>query len=261
MWDRQFFIVGAQRSGTTYLARVLDAHPEIEMAMPLAPEPKYFLRDDFPRLRPGDYLARCYGRKPGASRRGEKGTSYLERTEAARRIAAWFPRTQLIFILRHPADRAVSNYHFSRHHGFETLPMAEAFTPEMDRRDFDRRRTSVSPFAYLRRGRYIDDLRAYGQVFAPEQLIVLIYEGLVGALAPIQQLYRTLGVADDFVPHPVIDQRVNPGAGHAPPLDPELGQFLNDHYADSIAELEAHLGRTIPAWDRSAVGCLEAAAR
>ena len=38
-----FVIVGAQRSGTTYLYGLLDEHPEIEMARPVRPEPKFFL--------------------------------------------------------------------------------------------------------------------------------------------------------------------------------------------------------------------------
>jgi hypothetical protein len=38
-----FVIPGAQRSGTTLLWRLLDQHPEIQMARPLRPEPKYFL--------------------------------------------------------------------------------------------------------------------------------------------------------------------------------------------------------------------------
>ena len=41
-----FFIVGAQRCGTTYLYNLLDEHPEIEMAKPVKPEPKFFMKDD-----------------------------------------------------------------------------------------------------------------------------------------------------------------------------------------------------------------------
>jgi hypothetical protein len=40
-----FFIVGAQRSGTTYLYHLLSEHPSINMATPVWPEPKFFLID------------------------------------------------------------------------------------------------------------------------------------------------------------------------------------------------------------------------
>ena len=38
---RNLFIVGAQRSGTSYLYKCLDIHPNIEMAKPSIPEPKF----------------------------------------------------------------------------------------------------------------------------------------------------------------------------------------------------------------------------
>jgi hypothetical protein len=41
-----FIIGGAPRSGTTWLYELLDRHPDVHMAKPLAPEPKFFLRDD-----------------------------------------------------------------------------------------------------------------------------------------------------------------------------------------------------------------------
>ena len=40
-----FIIGGAPRSGTSWLYQVLDMHPEIHMAKPIKPEPKFFLID------------------------------------------------------------------------------------------------------------------------------------------------------------------------------------------------------------------------
>ena len=40
------FIVGAQRSGSTYLYNLLDGHPEVSMIRPARPEPKFFLSQD-----------------------------------------------------------------------------------------------------------------------------------------------------------------------------------------------------------------------
>ena len=39
---RHLLVVGAQRCGTTYLSRALDAHPDATMARPSPPEPKVF---------------------------------------------------------------------------------------------------------------------------------------------------------------------------------------------------------------------------
>ena len=42
--NNNFFIVGAQRSGTTWLYRMLQQHPQIALAEPCSPEAKYFLQ-------------------------------------------------------------------------------------------------------------------------------------------------------------------------------------------------------------------------
>ena len=54
-----FFIIGAQRSGTTYLYHLLDEHPEICMARPLRPEPKFFLKNEL-YARGLEYYETCY---------------------------------------------------------------------------------------------------------------------------------------------------------------------------------------------------------
>jgi hypothetical protein len=248
--NRHFFIVGAQRSGTTYLHSILDEHPEIEMAKPVAPEPKFFLRDDFPVLTRKDYCALFFGRKPSAIRFGEKSTSYIEHKPAIRRIAAWYPDAQLIFLLRNPATRAVSNYHLSKNRGFETLPMPQAFLEEDDRRElYDRTRISASPFAYLKRGRYLDYIRIFENFFRRDQLIFLIYEEFVGRLDQIRALYRTLEVAESFVP-PSLATRINARPEDRETSDGEPAQFLADYFTASIGDFEAYLGRAIPSWKR-----------
>jgi hypothetical protein len=88
---QHFFLVGAQRSGTIYLYHVLNEHPDIEMAVPIKPEPKFFLAPNSMELGVEHYEATFFKGKPGASIRGEKSTSYIESEAAAGRIAAAFP--------------------------------------------------------------------------------------------------------------------------------------------------------------------------
>jgi hypothetical protein len=248
--NRHFFIVGAQRCGTTYLFTILDEHPEIEMARPALPEPKYFLNRDFQACNPEDYESRFFGRKPKAARLGEKGTSYMEHEIAGRRISSWYPDTRLIFLLRNPATRAISNYRFSVRNGLESLPMDRAFAEEDQRRDaYDHDKLSASPYAYLNRGHYVDYLQGYEGIFSRGQLIPLIYEEFVGRLPAVQALYESLGVDGSFVP-PSLHLKVNAGDEASEPVSPRLRGFLDDHFADSIARLEAYLGRHIAAWTR-----------
>jgi hypothetical protein len=162
-----FFIAGAQRSATTYLYHLLAEHPEIEMAQPVRPEPKFFLVDELFEHGLAYYRERFFPGKPGARLRGEKSTSYMESEIAAQRIARCFPESHILFLLRDPIERAISNYWFSVNNGLESLPLEEAFRREEERwQQYDRSRVSVSPYAYLRRGRYIDFIEVYERYFS-----------------------------------------------------------------------------------------------
>ncbi len=246
-----FFIVGAQRSGTTYLYQILDEHPEIEMAKPVRPEPKFFLRPDLHSLTRDDYLRRFFDPAAPGRLRGEKSTSYIESEYAARHIAAWFPDAKIIFLLRDPIARALSNYHFSRKNGFETLPLEQAITTEGERRDqYDRAKVSTSPYAYLQRGRYIEYMQLYARYFDPQNLLILIHEEVMGQAAAISDLYARLGVDAAFSP-PSLHQHINSGHEEAVhPLSPALEQYMRACFAEPTAQLEALLGRRITAWIR-----------
>jgi hypothetical protein len=245
---KNFFIVGAQRSGTTYLSTILEEHPEIEMAKPRVPEPKFFLRDDFCSLKAADYESRYFGDKQGAIRNGEKSTSYIEYPVAAQRIASWYPDAQIIFLLRNPIERAVSNYHFSRQSGLETLPIERALAEEEQRRDnYDHAKLSASPFAYLKRGEYIEYIRSYEKLFARSQIIVLIYEEFVERVQSIQHLYRALNVRNDFIPG-TLAAKVNASRKVNISLPPALRCRLGNYFAPFNSALEQYLGRKLDAW-------------
>lgn len=246
-----FFIVGAQRSGTTYLYQILDEHPQIEMAKPVRPEPKFFLQADLSGQTPADYVRQFFDPASSAPLRGEKSTSYIESERAARHISAWYPQAKIIFLLRDPITRALSNYQFSRKNGLETAPLEKAICNEAARLDqYDREKVSTSPFAYLQRGRYLDYIRVYGRYFSREQMIFLIYEEFVGQLVMLQALYRALGADPTFEP-PSLHEHVNSGDHHVSATpSPVVEQYMHDYFAPLNAELAAYLGRDLSRWSR-----------
>jgi hypothetical protein len=245
--SEHFFIVGAQRSGTTYLYQLCVEHPEIEMAQPARPEPKFFLLDDLYARGIDYYLSQFFSSEPGSKLRGEKSTSYYEMEVAARRIARHFPSAKIVFLLRDPVDRALSNYTFSVQNGLETLPMAEAFLREGERqRDYDPDQVSVSPFAYLRRGCYIDYLTMYERYFPRERLGVFFYERLVAAGQP-DECFSFLGVTtglDLLSQHRVINASPRTESGPTP----ELERYLRDYFAEPNARLAQYLDTPLTFW-------------
>ena len=128
-----FIIGGAPRSGTTWLYALLDRHPDVFMARPVAPEPKFFLVDDLYEKGLQYYSDTWFSTAAAASLAGEKSTDYLESGAAAGRIARDLPGVQLIFILREPTERAYSNYLWTRTNGLEIQDFASALVAEDER--------------------------------------------------------------------------------------------------------------------------------
>ncbi len=249
MMPKHFFIGGAQRSGTTYAYHVCADHPYIEMAHPVKPEPKFFMNDELVAKGLDYYRQTYFGEKPGALLYGEKSTSYIEIERAAQHVSTYLPDAKFVFVLRNPVERAVSNYWFSVKHGVETLPIEAALHQESERMHaYDASKISVSPFAYLKRGHYMEYLDVYLRYFPREQIHVLIYEQMVAGLEPIQDLYRFLGVDADFDP-PSRHQRINANdVRPADPIAPELQVYMEQHFAASNQALAHWLGRDIPEW-------------
>ncbi|MGZ5399199.1 MAG: sulfotransferase family protein [Nocardioides sp.] len=236
-----FLVVGAQRCGTTYLHDLLAAHPEIAMARPARPEPKVFLRDE-----PVDadaYRAEFFGHAGDARLLGEKSTSYLEVPGVPERVADTLGSPRIVAQLRDPIARAVSNWSFSRDHGVEDRPLVEALRADLaSPRVWDPSSSSVSPYAYVARGRYVDDLLRWAGRF---DVHVQFLEELIDDRDTIGDLYAWLGV-DATVRPDVGAAPVNASSTETGELDDDLVAELRDHYRDSDAALAELLGRALP---------------
>ena len=192
-----FLIGGAPRSGTTWLYWLLDRHPQIYMAKPVAPEPKFFLVDDL-YAKGLEHYARTWfeaaGTKPFA---GEKSTDYLESPTAAERIARDLPAVKLVFILRNPVERAYSNYLWTKMNGLETEDFATALRLEARReRELTDRWKFTRPYSYFSRGLYADLLQPFLDRFPRAQILVLRFEDIIDAPVNLcATLHGFLGVS------------------------------------------------------------------
>lgn len=128
MTDRPVFIVGAQRSGTTLVRLLLDAHPSIS----IGPETSFLQHiaqgaaratgTDRPRKRQDTYavdrqqieveLAAAWGRVFHAHAKANGAARWGDKTPVHRfhgsRIRRLFPDSQIIAVVRHPAAVALS---------------------------------------------------------------------------------------------------------------------------------------------------------
>ncbi|MCW2844206.1 MAG: hypothetical protein JWN22_2122 [Nocardioides sp.] len=248
---RHLLVIGAQRCGTTYLATLLDAHPQIAMARPARPEPKVFLSGEL-AARGLDWDRTTYFAHATDERLlGEKSTSYLEHAEAADRAADVLGDPLVLVQLRDPVERAMSHWAFSTDSGLEKRPLADVLAANLEGPlPWDPALTSVSPFAYLERGRYVDHLAPWLSRFGAD-LTVLLLEEMVADPGTVAGLYARLGVdpahrpADAAVP-------VNESRQPRPPLDADLLRRLRDHFRASDRALAELIGRPLPWAPRAA---------
>jgi len=244
-----FIIGGAPRSGTTWLSELLDRHPDVYMAKPVKPEPKFFLVDHLYEKGLQYYSDTWFAQAGEWQVAGEKSTDYLESRPAAERIAHDLPHVKLVFILREPADRAYSNYLWTRMNGIETEDFETALRLEPEReRTLPEKWKFARPFSYFSRGLYADLLADYFKRFRREQMLILRFEDIDQRPAVLaDRLHRFLGVEprpDDVDGLGVI----NPSENRGETLNAASRRNLMARYAEPNRRLAAMLGPDFAPW-------------
>lgn len=242
-----FFIVGAQRSGTTYLYDVLEQHPEVCIAEPVKPEPKYFLKKNIEDVNTEEYFKQFYSHCDNKNIiYGEKSTSYYESEESAKLIASFFPKAKIIFSLRNPVQRAISNYFLSVDHNIETRSIEDVFCNNVKPPLNQRIKTSVNPFNYYGRGEYAKYIELYLRYFPAEQIKILIFEELVNSSEEIVRLYDFLNISQKFQPQN-IDKVVNASSRNSN-VPKSVLINLNNYYKEYNMVLEKLIGKDLSLW-------------
>lgn len=246
-----FIIAGAPRSATTWLYELADRHPDVAMAKPVTPEPKFFLRDDLYERGLAYYSAQWFDALPARSCAGEKSTNYLESAVACERIARDLPSVKLIFILRDPVERAHSNYLWSKRNGIETESFARALELEAARESsLAPELRYARPHAYFSRGLYAELLRPWFARFPREHILVLRSEDVVDAPGELaNSLFAFLGVSD----RPELAEglgTINAALPDgSPQMDPATRASLKERYRAPNAELAKLLGPSFILWE------------
>jgi hypothetical protein len=244
---RHFLVIGAQRCGTTWLHHQLEGHPQIAMARPTRPEPKVFLDDLAPDQGLDWYVDTWFAHATSGQVLGEKSTSYVDRPDAIQRVRALLGDVPLVVQLRDPVARALSHWRFSHENGLEQRSLTEALAANLEGPlPWDPSATSVSPYAYLERGRYAESLRPWVDAFG-DLLHVQVLEELLARPELFAETLAHVGV--DPARTPEVDLApVNRSHGDddAEALDPAIAAAVRQSFTESDRELAALLGRSLP---------------
>lgn len=244
-------IIGAMKCGTTALHRYLDHHPDIAMAEPK--ELNFFFGDPRPvgesdgerecpeadwvrgnwRLGEAWYVGRF---DPHARVRGEASPGYTspDHPEVAGRMARSVPEVRLVYLVRDPLERALSQYRHHRDEGSESRPVMTALMdPESQ---------------YIARSRYHERLLPFVERFPREQIMVIEHgELLDDRRATLSRLFGVLGVDPDFWTS-ALRQRWHVGRRPAPALPPGLRQRFGEAVADDVERLRTFTGQDLVRW-------------
>ncbi|MEH6591228.1 MAG: sulfotransferase [Halioglobus sp.] len=128
-----FYVIGAQKAGTTSLHNYLSCHPEIYL--PARKESKYFVMDRRYAKGFSHYLDENYAAVAGQKMIGEVDPDYMYFECAIERMTHHFDLRdlKLVIVLRNPADRAFSHYLMTYRRGLETLSFEDAISCEDER--------------------------------------------------------------------------------------------------------------------------------
>jgi hypothetical protein len=178
-----FIIGGAMKSGTTSLHQILNKHPDVYMAKGeigffdidnILEHPDFNFFDKKNKWNTQkiendpEILWTWYYKKFKASNgqlKGEDSTTYLASPIAAKRIGSQNKDIKMIFVLRHPTSRTLSNY-------FHLLKSGRA---EYNLEDT----LQYNPSSIIRRSLYKQQLEQYYKYLKPKNIKVILFEELI----------------------------------------------------------------------------------
>ena len=181
-----FVIIGAMKAGTTSLYEYLSRHTEVCFAT--NKEPMYFSRDEV-YGRGEEWYRNLFSSAHPAQLRGEASTCYSRAPHFPNvplRMAQLIPQAKLIYLLRHPVERAYSHYrwdmqHLHLHGKYDAVTFEQAL---------------ASTTEYVDTSSYIRQIQLFLKHFDRKQLLVITLDELKhDATGTLDRCQRFLGLS------------------------------------------------------------------
>jgi Sulfotransferase domain len=178
-------VIGAQKCGTTSLHYYLDRHPEI--AMSRAKELNFFVESGSWGKGLDWYAAQFDATAPVRGESSPAYTNHPYHSGVPARLHSVLPNAKLVFLVRDPIERIVSQYLHDFSVGKEDRPIEEALAD------------GLATHPYVARSRYFMQLEQYLPFFEPARILVLTQEELLAErVRTIRKVLDFLDVDPDF---------------------------------------------------------------
>jgi len=197
-----FLIIGVQKAGTTSVYNYLKAHPQIYMSphketnflakdpnnqSPRKP-PKYSHQK---RIDTFEKYCELFQDVTDEIAIGEASPNYMSNYKVVtKQIKHYVPDAKLIAILRHPADRAYSDYLM---HVRDAIGNPRSLSEQIV--------TKGKQSGTLKKGFYGEHLSYFYEHFDRDRIKIFLYEDLrKDSQGLMKEIYRFLGVDDNYTP-------------------------------------------------------------
>ncbi len=171
-----FFVIGAQKAGTTTLHDRLVKCDLVNL--PVTKETHFFSDDD--NYGKGlEWYARQFPPSDTFIKRGEIAPDYLFSQSAPARILSVNPRPDIICLFRQPLERAYSNYLMAVRNGHEQLSFSDALLAESERVAGGPRQRAL--YSYLGRSLYGEQVQRYFETLPDARYLFLKFEDFIDA--------------------------------------------------------------------------------
>jgi hypothetical protein len=260
-----FFIVGANKAGTTSLHYYCSQHPEIFMAK--AKEPMFFTalqsstaqnnvnKTKDPVIYQGYYTLQDYLKLFETATepiRGESSTSYLANRNAAVWISKISPASKIIAILRNPIERAISDFKFQiKVNQTEKRTLSQAMNDALNNKIDPSHQNLVlgnlskTPGRYVNLGLYSSQIELYKRCFPENQLFIADYDEYNNDTVKfVKKVYNFLEVSD-FTPK---TNRLNTSEKSKPEFEKDLINNMKDYFRNDIKKLQSLVSFDVMKW-------------
>lgn len=195
-----WIMIGAMKSATSSLHRYLAEHPQVATSMPK--ELDFFTEPKYSELGIEWYRQQFQQRieaKPDAVAFGESSVNYTKCHQfpgVPERIHAHIPDVKLIYVLRDPMDRIVSQW-------------IHAVGAGKWRGDFSSALADLDTSPMVQTSRYWHQLERYLECFDRSQIKIMSYEDVsADPHAAVGDLLQFIGLSPEF-DHPLIGKRIH----------------------------------------------------
>lgn len=245
-------IIGAEKGGSTFLHKKIDTHPQIFMSKPKK-EPCFFMPKEYFNRYNLVYekkqkvfknsIVRGYKNEAilGESTPDYSASNFAETFGVSKKMVEYNPKIKILFILRNPIERIVSDY-------------LAAIRSKKTNLDLNK---AVIEIKHLVLGSlYYSQLKQYINNIPSENICIVFLEEIIDTPEVIfSEIFSFLNV-DDF--RIGSTERINPASNKSNyskedlKFSLELYQSIMPRIEEDIKKLEKHLNKKITCWDLSA---------